>query len=68
MKQIKHVMDQNLIGSFQIENKTICGNQRSCFHVTLINPIAYGILLLSQLEGGGGELLSNTPENNVKIV
>ena len=33
------------------------------------NPIAYGILRLSQLRGGGGGgFLSYTPENNVKII
>ena len=33
---------------------------------SLLNPIAYGILRLSQLRGGG--FLSHTPENNVKII
>ena len=32
-----------------------------------LNPIAYGILRLSQLRRGGG-FLSHTPENNVKII
>ena len=36
----------------------------------VVNPTAYGILRLSQLQGrrGGGGNLSHTQENNVKII
>ena len=52
--------------SFQLLNEAL--DSKHLPSLQSFNPIAFGILRLSQLRGGGGGFLSHIPENNVKII